>query len=172
MTWFCGHLHVFPLAFIWFRLHFTAFRKAKSRFSLDSIKCVPFACIPKKMTHYFLLNLTSCFCSCHGRSCLHIGIFWGRGKSWKKNQKYWIFYTQNQPNFCWFQIVVFFLTISTAWVMKKNEKFSKLCVPSENLKISWLYLMHTSGTKKWISQCQKFHMNARGKYLGRQFSRP
>ena len=80
----------FPLAFIRFRFYFTAFWQANLRFSGDSVKCVPFACIPKNDTLFFekLDKLLLFFFGedYHCRS-LHIGSSWGRGEKFKNVSK-------------------------------------------------------------------------------------
>ena len=131
MRWFCGHLHVFPLAFIRFRFYFTAFWQANLRIFREFCKMCAICVYTKKMTHYFLKNLTSCFYSSSERTAIAVVCTLGHpevvGKSSKMSQKYCIFYTQNHPIFCWFQIVVFILTVGTDWMMKKWKVFKISC---------------------------------------------
>ena len=90
-------------------------------------KMCAFCVYTKKMTHYFLTKLTSCFYSLSERTAIVLVCALGFPEVMGKVQiflkKYSIIYTQNQANFCWFQIVVFFLTIGTDWMMKKKKSF-------------------------------------------------
>ena len=113
-----------------------------SKFTIFRGFCIMCAfCVhTKKMTHYFLQTWHVVSISFSERTAIAVVCTLGHpevvGESSKMSQKYCIFYTQNQPNFCWFQIVVFILTIGTDWMMKKMKSFQILVFQAK----SWKFL--------------------------------
>ena len=137
MRWFCVHLHVFPLAFIRFRFYFTVFWQSNLRFPGDSIKCVPFACIPKKW-HIIFLQTWHVSISSSERTAIAVVCTLGHpevvGKSSKclKNTAY--FTHKICLIFVDFKLWCLSLPLVLIGWWKKKEKFSNFCILSENLK--------------------------------------
>ena len=151
MTWFEGRSSNFPLAFITARLYFAVFGKVNLRFSSDSVKCVPFVCIPN--------NDTLFFCECdvvfiffpsidYHHPITHLGWWRGHGTKVFNFSKLTPFFTQKNSviivdcKLWWFSLLVGVASLMIIW--KMSNFLSLMRLPDYFLII---FDLHTSGTK-------------------------